>query len=204
MDSDDIDALLAVAESQGLAYDFGESDEDEAGVTGTGAAASGDGKRDNGNGNSPTEAAPATGPASQAVGSEGISDDGQPPTQCTTHHPYDHASNLLASHSAFYNFRTSVLLCMRTWTRPALAAFDDMLTVTVTVTVPRLTTALLSQRISNLKKDAAESARTAVKEREARPVQTPVNKRSLARERVHLGMFDDPLTVHVTVRLVDR
>ena len=82
MDSDDIDALLAVAESQGLAYDFGESDEDGAGVTGTGAAAAGDGVNENGN--SPPGAAPATGPGRQAVESEESSDDDQPPTQCTT------------------------------------------------------------------------------------------------------------------------
>ena len=77
MDSDDIDALLAVAESQGLAYDFGESDEDGAGVTGTGAAAAGDGVNENGN--SPPGAAPATGP-----GRRESSGDDQPPTQCTT------------------------------------------------------------------------------------------------------------------------
>ena len=70
-------------------------------------------------------------------------------------------------------------------------------TVTVTVTVP-CHTAALSQRISDLKKEAAESARTAVKEREARPVQPAVNKRSLARERVDLGTFDDPPTVPVS------
>lgn len=84
MDSDDIDALLAAAESQGMAYDFSESEEDGEGIAGTGAASVGDGYNENGH--SPAGAAPASDPARQAADSEDSSEDDLLPTQCTISH----------------------------------------------------------------------------------------------------------------------